>query len=42
MQFFLKQSFVSVKVFWMFVLSLRLMIDENAMDGDGDSLVTLY
>ena len=25
----------------MFVLSLRLMIDENAMDVDGDSLETL-
>ena len=36
-----KQAFVSVKVFWMLVLSLRLIMDENAMDVDGDSLKTL-
>ena len=41
MQKFFKRTFVSVKVFWMFVLSLRLMIDEKAMDVDGDSLETL-
>ena len=41
MQKFFKWAFVSAKVFWMFALSLRLMIDENAMDVDGDSLETL-
>ena len=38
MQKFFKRAFVSVKVFLMFLFSLRLMIDENAMDVDGDSL----
>ena len=38
MQKFFKRAFVSVKVIWMFVLSLWLMIDENKMDVDGDSL----
>ena len=41
MQKFFKRTFVSVKVFWMFVLSLQLMVDENAMDVDDDSLETL-
>ena len=41
MEKFFKRAFVSVKVFWMFVLSLRLMIDENEMDVNGDSLGTL-
>ena len=40
-QKFFKRAFVSVKVFWMLVLSLRLIMDENAMDVDGDSLKTL-
>ena len=40
MQKFLN-SFVSVKIFWMFVLSLRLMMDETAIDVDGDSLEVL-
>ena len=30
MEKFFKRAFVSVKVFWMFILSLRLMIAENA------------
>ena len=41
LQKFFKQAFVSVRVFWMFVFSLRLMIDENAIDVDGNSLKTL-
>ena len=41
MQKFFKRAFVSAKVFWIFILSLWLMIDENAMDVDGDSLETL-
>ena len=41
LQKFFKRAFVSVRVFWMFVLSLRLMIDENAIDVDGNSLETL-
>ena len=41
MQKSFKRAFVSVKFFWVFVLYLRLMIDENAMDVDGDSLETL-
>ena len=41
MEKFFKRVFVSIKVFWMFLLSLQLMIDENAMDVDGDSLETL-
>ena len=32
---------VYVKVFCMFVLSLRLMIHKNAVDVNGDSLETL-
>ena len=38
MQKCLKRVFVSVKVFWMFVLSLGLMIDENSTDVNDDSL----
>ena len=38
MQKFFKQAFVSVKIFLMFVLSLRLRMDENAIGADGDSL----
>ena len=38
MQKFFKQVLVSVKVFWMFFLSLRLMTDENSIGVDGDSL----
>ena len=41
MQKFFKQGFVYVMLFWMFVLSLRLLIDENAIDVDGDSLEVL-
>ena len=41
MQNFFKRAFVSVKVFWMFVLPLGLMKDENVMDVDDDSLETL-
>ena len=41
MQKFVKWALVSAKVFWMFVLSLRLLIDENAIDVDGDSLENL-
>ena len=41
MQKFFKRAFVSVKVFWMFVLSLWLMKDENVMDLDDDSLEIL-
>ena len=41
MQKFFKRAFVAVKIFWMFVLSLRLMMDENAIDVDGNSLETL-
>ena len=41
MQKFFKRAFVSAKVFWIFILSLWLMIDENAVDVDGDSLETL-
>ena len=41
MQNFFKQAFVSVMILWMFVLSLRLMKDENAIDIDGDSLEIL-
>ena len=41
MQNFFKRAFVSVKVFWMFVLPLWLMKDENVMDVDDDSLETL-
>ena len=37
MQKFFKQAFASVKVFRVFVLSLRLMTDENAMNLEGDS-----
>ena len=40
MQKFFKQGFVYVMLFWMFVLSLRLLI-ENAIDVDGDSLEVL-
>ena len=40
MQKFFKWA-LSVKVFWMFVLSFWLMIDENTMDVGGDSLQTL-
>ena len=40
-QKFFRRAFVSVRVFWMFVLSLRLMIDENEIDVDGNSLETL-
>ena len=41
MQKFFKRAFVSVKVFWIVVLSFRLVIDENAMNVDGNSLETL-
>ena len=41
MQKFFKRAFVAVKIFWMFVLSLRLMMDENAIDVDGNSLEIL-
>ena len=41
LQKFCKRAFVSVSVFWMFVLSLRLMINENVIDVDGNSLETL-
>ena len=41
MQKFFKRAFVSVKVFWVFVLSLRLMTDQNAMNLEGDSLDNL-
>ena len=41
MQKFFKRAFVYVMLFWMFVLSLRLLIDENAIDVDGDSLEIL-
>ena len=41
MQKFFKRAFVSVTVFWMFLLSLWLMMDENAIEVDGDSLETL-
>ena len=34
-------AFVSVKIFWMFILALWLMMDENAIDVDGDSLEVL-
>ena len=34
-------AFVSVKIFWMFILPLWLMMDENAIDVDGDSLEVL-
>ena len=34
-------AFISVKIFWMFVLSLRLMMDENAIDVDGETLEIL-
>ena len=34
-QKFFKLAFAFVKVFWVFVLSLPLMIDENAIDVDG-------
>ena len=37
-----KRAFVSVKVFWILALSLGLIIDENAIDVDGDSLETLF
>ena len=37
-QQFFKRAFVSVRLFCMFILILRLMIDENAIDVDGDSL----
>ena len=36
-----KRAFVSVKVFWILALSLGLIIDENAIDVDDDSLETL-
>ena len=38
MQKIFKRAFVSVKVFWIFVLPLRLMMDVNAIDVDGDFL----
>ena len=41
MQKFFKRAFVSVEVFWVFVLSLRLMTDQNAMNLEGDSLDNL-
>ena len=41
MQKFFKRAFVSVTVFSMFVLSLRLMTDENSIDDDADSLEIL-
>ena len=34
-------AFVYFKIFWMFVLSLRLIMDENAIDIDDDSLEIL-
>ena len=34
-------AFVSVRIFWMFILALWLMMDENAIDVDGDSLEVL-
>ena len=40
-QKFFRRAFVSVRVFWIFVLSLRLMIDENEIDVYGNSLETL-
>ena len=41
MQKFFKRAFVSVELFWVFVLSLRLMTDQNAMNLEGDSLDNL-
>ena len=41
MQKFFKRTFISIKVFWMLVLSLQLMIGEKAMDVNGDSLENL-
>ena len=41
MQKFFKRAFISIKVFWMLVLSLQLMIDEKAMYVNGDSLENL-
>ena len=41
MQKFFKRAFISIKVFWMLVLLLQLMIDEKAMDVNGDSLENL-
>ena len=38
MQKIFKRAFVSAKVFWIFVLPLRLMMDVNAIDVDGDFL----
>ena len=32
-------AFVSVTIFWMLVLSLRLMMDENALNVDGEILL---
>ena len=36
-----QRVFASIKVFCMFVLSLQLMIDENSIDFNGDSLEKL-
>ena len=41
MQKFSNWHIRTAKVFRIFILSLWLMIDENAMDVDGDSLETL-
>ena len=41
MKTFFKLAFLFVKVFWMFILSLQLIIDKNAMDVDGDFAQTL-
>ena len=38
---FFKRVFLSVRFFWMFVVSLQLMIDKNAIDVHGNSLETL-
>ena len=40
MQTFFKRIRI-FKIFWMFVLSLRLIMDENAIDVDDDSLEIL-
>ena len=41
MQNIFERAFASIMVYWMFVLSLRLMTDDNSTGVDGDSLEIL-
>ena len=41
MQNIFERAFASIMVYWMFILSLRLMTDDNSTGVDGDSLEIL-